>query len=120
MDLKEKLSTILVNKLKKFLVYTHSDIKDHLEKCSTITELIYLPDIASNYYAQIELNPLYEREENGTIEIVCVYFISDGENILSSTICFPKDEPAYYIDMIYNASGPTAEAEYRSISSETL
>jgi hypothetical protein len=117
MDTKEILASILLKNIPKHLEHTYREIKERLNECSAITEVIDLSKIKEEYWAQTELNPLYENEnqESGVSEIVCDFFINDGKITLTTTVCFPQIGTAYCGDSIFDASGSKLPEKYCSI-----
>ena len=118
MEIKNMLASILVKKIPKYLQYPYQEMKARLSNTSAITEIVDLSEIKQEYWAQIELNPLYEHEksEPRVSEIVCDFLISDGKFTLSSTICFPQIGSAYCGDSIFDASGSKLPEKYCSIN----
>lgn len=113
------LALVLIKIIPKYLQYSYLDIKARLNKCDAeIVENVDLPEINPEYYAQIELNPIYEYEnpESGVFEIVCDFFINDGRITLSTTLCFPQVDSPYCIDSIYDASDSKLAVKYCSIN----
>jgi len=116
MEIKNMLASILVEKIPKYLNYTYQEMKVRLNECYAITELVDLSEKKQEYWAQIELNPIYENFESKDHEIVCNFLISDGKYELSCTICFPQTGAAYCGDTIFDASGSKLPEKYCSIN----
>jgi hypothetical protein len=106
MELTATLVSILIDKSPEYLKYSYNDVKPYLTKSSSIAEVLKLPGVAPESFAQIELNPLYEHAEGAELEIVCTLLISNGRYEFTRSVYYPINRPAYCDDEIFDASGP--------------